>query len=776
MLERFIKNYNAGKISRIPLPIFLILPFLVQVWSIVGLVGYLSYQSGQQAVTNLANQLMTQTAQRVSNRLDNYLYTPHQLVSLNAITAEQGALNLEDITQLEKHFWRQIQTFKEITDISFTSTTGWYLAVGQDKTGNVSQPGSVIIAIGEKGKRLFFLADGQGNRTRLVQSLPNWNVHDRPWYRHALQQPVTKQFWSPILPWVGLPVAGLRAILPRHQNGRLLGFWGSNILLNHISLFLSKLQFSPNGQVFIIERSGDLVATSTQEQPFIKNIQGKTLIRLAAINSQDWLTRTTTQAILQQTQGFSHIQTKQSLTFIAQPPISGKRHLHRQRYFTQVVPYRDQYGLDWLIVLTIPETDFMDEIYKNVQRTIIWVAVALLGAIGLGIYTARWITQPVVRLQNAATAVAHGSFDTPLPQTPIIELQHLSDAFVEMGYRLSQSFQAMEALNQELSESEARLRKFLESLPIGVKIHAANGQLIYINQAGRKFLKPGLSGQATLDEQFRFYEIYIAGTNIPYPIEQSPVSQALAGQFAKTEDLEIQIGENRIIFEVQATPVSDAEGKVTHAIVAFQDITDRKKVEQVLANYNHELEREVRERTLALEIVNTKLEQLAQTDALTQIANRRHFDQRLQQEWQRLQRDQKPLSLLLLDVDYFKRYNDFYGHQMGDSCLVQIAQAMRQAVYRTADLVARYGGEEFVVVLPETKAAGAITIANRIQEAISVLAIPHQTSEASDIVTVSIGIATLIPFVEGSPELLISQADHALYDAKQQGRNRSVAI
>ncbi len=163
-----------------------------------------------------------------------------------------------------------------------------------------------------------------------------------------------------------------------------------------------------------------------------------------------------------------------------------------------------------------------------------------------------------------------------------------------------------------------------------------------------------------------------------------------------------------------------------------------------------------------------KLEQLAILDGLTQISNRRHFDQYFDQEWKRAQREQHPLSLLLIDVDHFKLYNDTYGHQAGDECLQQVATAMQQTLKRSSDLVARYGGEEFVILLPNTNAEGAIQVAQEIHNAVQKLEIEHSRSSVSQYVTVSIGISTTIPTLYHRFEALVSRADKALYEAKQQ--------
>jgi diguanylate cyclase (GGDEF)-like protein len=159
-------------------------------------------------------------------------------------------------------------------------------------------------------------------------------------------------------------------------------------------------------------------------------------------------------------------------------------------------------------------------------------------------------------------------------------------------------------------------------------------------------------------------------------------------------------------------------------------------------------------------------------DALTTIANRRQFDEVLEKEWQRGKRDQKPLSLIFMDIDFFKAYNDKYGHPAGDDCLRRLAQGLSSVVLRPADLFARYGGEEFALLLPDTDAGGALTVAKRVQDTVKQLNIPHADSTVADHVTLSIGVATLIPAEPMSSFDLVRCADELLYAAKRRGRNR----
>lgn len=173
---------------------------------------------------------------------------------------------------------------------------------------------------------------------------------------------------------------------------------------------------------------------------------------------------------------------------------------------------------------------------------------------------------------------------------------------------------------------------------------------------------------------------------------------------------------------------------------------------------------------------NEKLERLANIDGLTQISNRRSFDQRLKKEYLRLSRTKQPLSLLLIDIDYFKRYNDRYGHQAGDDCLKKVATKISEATKRPADFTARYGGEEFSVILPETNNQGAITVAEEIRKGVQSLQILNEDPKVCDFITVSIGVETLYPETNVHYETIIGLADKALYKAKEKGRNRVLSL
>lgn len=178
------------------------------------------------------------------------------------------------------------------------------------------------------------------------------------------------------------------------------------------------------------------------------------------------------------------------------------------------------------------------------------------------------------------------------------------------------------------------------------------------------------------------------------------------------------------------------------------------------------------QRTQELEEANRRLEQLSTVDGLTDVANRRQFDHVLDAEWRRCARTGLSLALLMLDIDHLKRFNDGYGHVTGDACLKKVASVIRRLVQRAGELVARYGGEEFAVLLPGSDAPHARELAESIRLEVELLAIPHAHSKVAPVVTVSAGVAALIPIYGSTPGELVASADRALYHAKQTGRNR----
>ncbi|NET37523.1 MAG: diguanylate cyclase [Cyanothece sp. SIO1E1] len=759
MFARF-KHYVPSKLNRLSLSAVLTLPFMLQTVGAVGLTGWLSLSNGRKNVDRLATELSTQITARIQSQVRSYLTTPYHLTQAFEATIASGVVNIEDELALRTFFWHQVQQTQPGTTLAYSNQIGE--VVGIHKT--ISED---FLLLRQNESTHFhwhvYHLDGAGQPTKLVRRVAQPNQRYRPWHKAAQRQ--GKPTWSPIFQAQSIPALIMTAGHPLFNSDQeLKGVLAVSITLSQVAALLKEFAVGSSGQAFIIDRAGQIVATSIQHPLLITTEDGQK--RVSAIASSDPLIRAAADYLLKQFASFDQIKDVIRLTF----PIKDQDHL------IEVTPFRDGKGLDWLVAVAIPEADFTAQIQANTRRTVVLCAIALLITLLLGSWTSRWISRTVYRLKTAAEHIAQGKFDQIIATSPITELDQLASSFNHMAGQLQQSFADLESLNAALSESESRLKQFFEALPVGVSAHQHDGSIFYFNQTAKQLLGTDVIPDIKPDAFSASYHVYRAGTDQLYPTEELPILRALRGENLVIEDLEIRRPEKVHSFSARATPIFDGDGQITYAVVVFEDITARKQVEKLLTNYNWTLEAQVAERTEALQAANQELERLANLDGLTQVANRRYFDTYLAQEWQRLAREQQPLSLILFDVDFFKRYNDYYGHQAGDDCLIQVSQAVKQTIKRPADLVARYGGEEFAIVLPNTDIQGAIAIAQHIQAAIQSLQISHAQSEVSPFITISLGITCQIPIPGTDFGNLVGEADAALYKAKQQGRNRYCLI
>ncbi|XGV99791.1 MAG: diguanylate cyclase [Leptolyngbya sp. BL-A-14] len=906
MLLQLLNQVTAKTLRKLPLRTILVVPFAVQIFGTVALVGYLSFKNGQAAVTDLAKTLESEVAVRIQAKLSDFLESSYAVNTINAKAVQAELLQVDEPIVLGKHFWGQLQAYPSIRFAFMGNPQGGYVGATHETDGTFSIDLTPKFV---KGKIHTYATDQRGNLQKLVHVISkDYDSRSRSWYQSAVK---TRQSgWNQILQSFDDPFMGLIAYQPLYdQKQRLLGVLGTEHDLAEISEFLSTFKVGHSRQIFIVEKSGLLIASSTTDPLFVKSKNSELFKRLQATESSNTIIRSTAYYLTQRFGSFAKIEQLKQLNF----ELDGKQQL------LQVVPFQDVRGLDWFIVIVVPESDFMAQIDANTRMTILLCLAALGVSIALGTLTARWVIRPILHLNTTAKAIAAGNWH-PLPLSKCVgELGELTHSFNQMANQLQTSFAEMQQLNQQLAESESRLTQFLEALPIGVAVHNPDGSVFYFNQMAKCLLGVASIPNRSIEQQSAVYQLYRAGTAQLYPLDELPAVRALRGENVITDDLELHRNGEVRFTEVLATPIKDGSGNVVYAIVAFQDITkrkqaeaalrasesrfrrltenvpgviyryvyyangcrgftylsprfqelyeldpalvltdpkhfwhmipqedltamrassdrcfqelkpwsmehrvllpsgrliwvqnvscpeqqangdvvydgisidvtDRKQAELLLSDYNRLLEQQVHTRTLALkqEIserqkaedalkqANLELEHLATLDGLTQIANRHRFDGYLAQVWQYAVREQEPLSLIFCDVDFFKHFNDRYGHQAGDACLRQIAQVMKDAIKRPADLLARYGGEEFVVVLPKTDSAGAHTVATAIQTAVRRLKLPHAASEVSAYITISLGIATTIPQVDSSSDDLIAAADTALYRAKKEGRNRTV--
>ena len=582
----------------------LIVPFVLQIFAAVGLVGYLSFKNGQKAVNEIADRLMAEVGSRVEQNLGTYLTVPHQVNQINAAAIELGTLNLQEIPVLQRHFWRQLQIFDTLT----------FTGLGLEQRNNLGAErldnGSLSLRVSTAASNYDFRTYSTkkfGEIDQLLNNKTNFDPRTRPWYKAAVA--AGKPTWSQIYPNTAGITAYLGASMPFYnRQGKLQGVLLTNINLSTIGKFLQSLRIGETGQVFIIERSGMLVATSTGERPFhvVKKDYGAE--RVKAIDSKNTFTKTTAKYLAANFNEFQSLKTSQSLEY----DVQGKKQ------FLQVLPWQDDKGLDWLIVVVVPEADFMAQINANNTTTILLCATALIVAI-IGVITARWVTKPILSLNDAAKNIAQGEWGKSVIINRDDEVGELANSFNSMATQLQVSFTEMQALNAELSESESRLNQILEAVPVGIFVADSSGKPYYVNSRAQDLLGKGII--TTTSEEIReTYQIYLAGSNEIYPAEKDPIINAFKGASVNVDDMEIRQPDRIIPIEVWGTPIYDDKGKVSYAIAAFADITQRKEAEKLVAEYNRTLEVQVAERTqelkTALENLQTTQDELIQSEKM----------------------------------------------------------------------------------------------------------------------------------------------------------------
>jgi signal transduction histidine kinase len=428
-----MKVFPFHKLQGLPLQLVLIVPFVLQIFGAVGLVGYLSLRNGQQAVNELADQLMARTSRSVDQHLTTYLSLPHKLGQTNAAAVQLGLLDVRDRLTAGKYFWQQMQAY-DLTYLGVGLTTG-------EGVGAARYDGKTV-TIEEWGAKLpqnaaNYDTDARGNRLR-VNSRYDYDSLKESWYTAPIK--AGKPTWSRIYTWTSpygpyITASAARPLYDAKQ--QLVGMISADIHLLKLSEFLQTLDVTPAGQVFILERSGLLIANSGKA-PLFKVVK-KEVQRLKATDSTDAILQAIAQQLQQRFQGFSTL-TNEKL----QIDLQGKRH------HVRVAPWRDEYGLDWLVVVSVPESAFMGQINANTRTTLALCLAALAAAILLGFYTSRWITRPILRLSAATRAIAAGNLDQRVEAKGIQELSSLSLSFNAMAGQLRDSFTALEESNAEL--------------------------------------------------------------------------------------------------------------------------------------------------------------------------------------------------------------------------------------------------------------------------------------------------------------------------------------
>ncbi|MBP0010868.1 hybrid sensor histidine kinase/response regulator [Roseofilum sp. Belize Diploria] len=435
----------------LPLRLVLVVPFLIQIFAAVGLTGYFSLKNGKKAVNNVASQLRTEITGRVQSYLDNYLAIPHQINAANAHAIQQGWLDLNNIEALNRQFLNQSYAFGQNYPlyIYVGNKVGGFVGAGRYEIND-----TFVWEFTENlkpGELISYPVDSQGNFTDVLTPYNFFDATTRPWYQKAVKE--NSQIWSEVYTYAD-NILGVTAAQPIFDpEDQFIGVAGVDIPLDAINQFLASIKIGQSGQIVIIERSGYVIGSSTQESPYLKDEITQEPKRLEASESSRVSIREASQFLEAKFLQLSQIDRTQQLEFW----------IDREKYFLQVTPLGNEQGLDWLILVVIPESDFMAEIDANTVRTI-WLCLAALGiAITLGIYTSRWISEPILALVQSSELMSHGDLNQQVKKGNITELKTLADAFNRMTSQLKAYFTDLEQRVEERTAELAEAKKVADS-------------------------------------------------------------------------------------------------------------------------------------------------------------------------------------------------------------------------------------------------------------------------------------------------------------------------
>ncbi|MGB3511724.1 MAG: PAS domain-containing protein [Microcoleaceae cyanobacterium] len=553
------ENRSFNKKQKISLRIVLATSFVTQILAIVGIVGWASLHNGEKAVKQLATQLNTEISHHVSQELEDALEGPHLIHQINQDLIKLELLNFNNLKSTGRLFEKQIQQFN-VSNIKFGNSEGDFVSFEQNKDGDFSI--SLMTRL-NPGILQEYSTDAQGNLTEKLNSY-EYNYLNQSWYTDAVI--TDKPSWSKIYNWNGLPeVLAISASYPIYdKNNNLIGVLGVEKPLSDISELLKKAKTTHSGVIYIIEKSGLIVASSSEEKAsYLVNDLPQ---RLSVLNSNAPLVRATAKKILETFSELNQITANHHLEF----NIDGKKN------FVQLTPWQDEFGLEWLILIAVPASEFMVQINENTRITVLFCLLAIALASYLAIFTSRWVTQPIFKLSQATADIAKGSLSGKLEIVSFIEFEGLVQSFNQMSERLNNSFTELEERIEErtieLKISEEKFYRIFHYSPVSMMIlRLPELDIIDINEGFREifsYSKEEIIGQNCVEVNlFKNSTIY------------EEIIQTLQST-GKVSDREIEIytklGAEKII-ELSAEKIEI--DKKNCIIYVLNDITKRRQAE-----------------------------------------------------------------------------------------------------------------------------------------------------------------------------------------------------
>lgn len=556
-------NHALRLLGKVPLRYLLVLAFVIEIVGAVGIVGWLSFKNSQSAVSNLVEQLQQKTAQRIEQQLQGYLNASQALNQVHLANIAADKLNPDNFTDLQSYFWYQLKAQQQSNYFIYANPAGNSLGIERQSAENfvvkVKDPTT-------EGDRVAYKLNSRGERLLPALEHPPFDPRNRPFYRAAIA--AGKPTWSPVYISFSRKVLRVDAVTPAYtKEGKLRGVFSTEVTLGQISSFLNHLKISPFGQAFIVERSGEIVASSMTEQPFIKTSNGEK--RVMANQSREPIIQATSQEILRQFKTFQQIQTSTQMVFEQ----NGRRQL------VYINPFQDGLGLDWLIVTIVPESDFMEQIEAS-NRITLWLCLVALGlAVTTGVIAARWVVNPILTLNHAARSLSQGQWEQRAAIAREDEVGELAQAFNHMAEQLQESFTALEQANQKseqrvaertasLAASEALNRSLLNAVPD--MMARVNSEGLYLDF---KVSKEFTSVVAIND---------VIGRTCAEIFPPEMAKQRMAGIQNALETGEVQFAEYELEVEgkthyEESRIVAIGNGEV---LIMVRDITERVQLEQ----------------------------------------------------------------------------------------------------------------------------------------------------------------------------------------------------
>ena len=437
-------NWLARQFRKLPFTAILLVPFIVLIVLAAVLIGNISYQNGQRAVDKAVRKLLDETATRITEHVRSFLYIPHTVIEINAKDILAGNIDPGDQEQMERHFLNQITAYETLTSIYFANTRGGIVDAGREGPG-----GSLyLISTDNLTSGVFrkFSADSLGKRLELLATIPDFDARTRQWYTMAVEEggPVFSDIYV-VFTGHELAIAASRPVF--NENDKLMGVVTADIFLSQLDSFLQEMALGLSGECFLMDRSGLLIASSTDAPGFMETEAGQ-IERVHASECGVPVIQSAMSSLEDRIEDLHEIGEDVQLELMHD----------EESYYMQVIPIQNDYGIDWLAVICIPESEFMGAIRTGNSITLLLMIVTLLVAILLGIIVSKLVTGPIRRLRDHTNSLASGNWNTETRREWVGELNDLSQSFNTMAARLKKTMDELQKEIQERREADRALR------------------------------------------------------------------------------------------------------------------------------------------------------------------------------------------------------------------------------------------------------------------------------------------------------------------------------